>query len=413
MHCAENKRVIALVSPVWLGHIPAYHRLIAQRLASLGFRVLHLSPEQETFAEWRRFGIGGDSPVYPQGRAADVRAHVRRWLDTIGVPAMRRARRNWNNLAGELARLPVRPDLVLIVFLGNAFLAPWVSARWVDRRIRQSWCGIWNCPPPDGRGIRLRVSGPLTSRACVGILAPDAGIARDIARQVPGTATWAIPEVADLRLAHEVSDEILALRATAAGRPIIALLGNMHRRKGIFTFIEMARRAWSRGSGLYFLAAGDHSPESSGADYRAIAGAAAAAPPNFRLIGRRIGDGAEFNAFVQESDLLFCGYWDFPFNSNILTKAAAFRKSVIVSEGGLMARVTREYGLGAVVSQDDADAALESAVRLLAGVDADKARFSDYAALNDVARLDSVLMDLIGRARSDVVGAKGGNAGHP
>ena len=52
----------------------------------------------------------------------------------------------------------------------------------------------------------------------------------------------------------------------------------------------------------------------------------------------KIPDESCFNALIAESDLIFAAYKQFTGSSNLLTKAAAFRKPVIVSRGLCMGR---------------------------------------------------------------------------
>lgn len=60
----------------------------------------------------------------------------------------------------------------------------------------------------------------------------------------------------------------------------------------------------------------------------------------------KIPDESCFNALIAESDLIFAAYKQFTGSSNLLTKAAAFRKPVIVSRGLCMGRRVEQYGTG-------------------------------------------------------------------
>jgi hypothetical protein len=173
------------------------------------------------------------------------------------------------------------------------------------------------------------------------------------------------------------------------------LLGNITLRKGILTFIKMAALAWTRQRPLFFVAAGDFSLNSCGDEYGIIDAACRAAPQNFRLYPKRIADGPEFNAHVAACDVIFAAYHNFPFQSNLLTKAAAFAKPVIVSQGFIMERRTVEYDLGLAVPQDDAEKALQAATALLEEPPAIRRRYTDYLNANSLNELDRVLAKLV------------------
>jgi glycosyltransferase involved in cell wall biosynthesis len=79
-----------------------------------------------------------------------------------------------------------------------------------------------------------------------------------------------------------------------------------------------------------------------------------------------IPDDAAFNGILQASDVVFAGYHDFPHSSNIMGKAAEFRKPIIVSDGYLMAERVRRYGSGEVVPQKNPAALTAALHRILA-----------------------------------------------
>jgi glycosyltransferase involved in cell wall biosynthesis len=84
--------------------------------------------------------------------------------------------------------------------------------------------------------------------------------------------------------------------------------------------------------------------------------------PNAYTHFARISDERIFNSVIQACDVIFAAYLDFPNSSGILTKAAVFRKPIIVSDGYLMAERTRKYDMGEVVPEGDVQAA-GSAIR--------------------------------------------------
>lgn len=102
-------------------------------------------------------------------------------------------------------------------------------------------------------------------------------------------------------------------------------------------------------------------------------------PSNCRAWTGGIEEGAEFNAVVTLCDVIFIAYLPAPENSNILTKAAWFRKPVLASAGHWMADPVRTFQLGEIIDPNDAEAAL-AALRQVFAEGASKRRFGQYYA---------------------------------
>jgi glycosyltransferase involved in cell wall biosynthesis len=211
----------------------------------------------------------------------------------------------------------------------------------------------------------------------------------------PSLRVYAMPEIADLRPAQPDHPQVAQILRDAEGRRMVGLLGNVTLRKGILAFIKLAALAWTRQLPLFFAVAGDFSLNSCGAEFGIIDAACRAAPKNFRLYPKRLADGPEFNAHVAACDVVFAAYLNFPFQSNLLTKAAAFAKPVIVSQGFIMERRTIEYDLGLAVPQDDAEKALQAATALLEEPPAIRRRYADYLNANSLDELDRFLAKLV------------------
>ena len=83
----------------------------------------------------------------------------------------------------------------------------------------------------------------------------------------------------------------------------------------------------------------------------------AAQRPNVFTRFKHIPDGPDFNAYFLAADVIFASYLDFADSSGILTKAAVFKKPVVVSDGYLMAERIRKYRMGKIIPQGDVRAA--------------------------------------------------------
>jgi hypothetical protein len=103
---------------------------------------------------------------------------------------------------------------------------------------------------------------------------------------------------------------------------------------------------------------------------------------------------------LSSADVIWAAYRSFPNNSNILTKAALLERPVLVSDGYLMGRLAKEYGLGEVVPEGDLDAIVAALPRMVTpGYNESlrqRARWREYHALHAADRLPDCFRELLG-----------------
>jgi glycosyltransferase involved in cell wall biosynthesis len=121
--------------------------------------------------------------------------------------------------------------------------------------------------------------------------------------------------------------------------------------------------------------------------------------PNIFTYFQRITTESTLNSIIDGSDIIVASYISFPNSSNILTKAAFFKKPIVVSDGYLMAERVREFDLGEVVPEGDSEA-LAAAIRrtLTPGYREElhqRARWEDYRQLHSLDRLKRVMHEIV------------------
>jgi hypothetical protein len=145
------------------------------------------------------------------------------------------------------------------------------------------------------------------------------------------------------------------IKSKANGKRIIGLIGGQDRRKGSFLFFDIAKQCVHRD--WFFLFAGKMNYPKSDRELNELQA----------LIGdqnkwgncffhfERIPDESQFNAVIETCDALFAAYRNFPFSSNLMTKASLFHKPIVVSTGHLMETRVRKYGTGISCNPEDTD----------------------------------------------------------
>ena len=73
----------------------------------------------------------------------------------------------------------------------------------------------------------------------------------------------------------------------------------------------------------------------------------------------------DFNAVIQAADIVFAVYRDFKISSNMLGKAARFKKPLVVADDYLMGERVRRYQIGYTALQDDAAGMLQALNRCI------------------------------------------------
>lgn len=177
----------------------------------------------------------------------------------------------------------------------------------------------------------------------------DEGMMETVA-DFSGKKTAFLPDVTDCTLDD---DEPLPakLGLLPKKRPIIGLLGHLRPSKGVAEMIQFANSEPELD--VTFLLAGSCRWEEFPPEQAAMIQRAVKEDERVVFHPKRIPDGSPYNSLIRACDVLWAIYHDCPHSSNTLSKAAFFERPVIVEDGYLMARQTREYALGEVVPPHD------------------------------------------------------------
>jgi hypothetical protein len=113
-------------------------------------------------------------------------------------------------------------------------------------------------------------------------------------------------------------------------------------------------------------------------------------------------DESHFNAVVEICDVIFAVYRNFPFSSNIMTKAALFKKPIVVNAGQLMAHRVNKFGLGTCCEPDNIDACIAAIEKLVDHPPPSK-NFRNYIHIHSMDVFQSKFQSLIqkGLAKKD------------
>jgi glycosyltransferase involved in cell wall biosynthesis len=387
-------KTIVLIELNSKGHHPEYLKRFSQVLLAMGHRVVAGCPFPDEISLWINEECGSSSDRFSSFHLAATRPQMFSVLTVM----MR-----WLNVSRSIGGLSLRSgngiDLVFFDHLEDFILRPpFHRALWL--LFQYPWAGLFLQPWRRLRnGKAGRQGNPfkaLCLDSCRGVALLDETAYEELAEFISGERLHIIPDFTDASLPAEDPDAVRALKHRAKGRTIIGLFGFLKKYKGLITFIEVARRADP--AKFFFVLAGELAVDGfTEREQESLMDFFKSQPENcfFRL--ERIQDEKEYSAMVQAVDVIFAAFEDFPHSSNTLAKAAAFKKPVVVSEGYCMARRTREFKMGEVVEQGNAEQIVKAIVEMQANYSntINRANFSGYLQRHSVEKLRRVFEKLL------------------
>lgn len=176
------------------------------------------------------------------------------------------------------------------------------------------------------------------------------------------------------------------------------MFGVLQKRKGVLALLKVAQKCADEP--FFFVFAGSVDEESFNPEELAYIKQIKSCPPqNCLLYFERIPDEPKFNSLIQTVDILFAAYESFPNSSNLLTKAAVFKKPSIVSEGFTMGERVKQFNLGVVVPENNIEQIIQALHYLHKELKSDlgksKFRFDDYSKLHSFQKLRKSLAKII------------------
>lgn len=355
---ATCRGTIALVDPASAGHHAMYLRLYAQILLELNYRVVLLSPIKLAMMRYIQDNLPHlchnftafylkATPVPNSGRLRASRGCIRRWLH-IG-----RVLRRIEQKAG------LSIDLVFFLWLDDYLqpmpfflhrLLPWVFP--------YAWGGLtfqlkqYFLPNYKHRRLVCRPEAYLQLKHCQAVATLDASVVDNLRVRAARANLSHFPDVTDTRVAGGDTSFVNHIRQRAQGRTVIGCTGALDARKGMAMLAEAARQCSQ--DNLFFVFLGQLYGTFSERECYSLLRLMSDYPNHCYFHFDRIADEATFNLLIRDLvDIVFLGYKDFPYSSNLITKAAYFHKPVIATRGFLMGDLVEQYQLGRTIPPEN------------------------------------------------------------
>ncbi|MEJ0090076.1 MAG: hypothetical protein WDM80_10075 [Limisphaerales bacterium] len=397
----EKRRVIALIDPVWGGHSRIYFAIFWKTLAQMSdVKVAGFCPQPDAAREF----LKGYAIMNPEIHPLPVCTTSAK---PGGFAAARQKISQWKHLARSLKHAEtgglVKIDLAVIIWM-EPLMERFVLGPIIDHLFPYSWVGLYLHPyefrMKQSRRYLLRDTlfpsyTPLLARRCKAILTLDEGIVEAMERKT-GKPVLRLPDFTDTALPDAESELAKQIKTKSAGRMACGLFGVLQKRKGILHLLHAVEKKPQD----WFFVFGGELPRNdySESEWNFVQQFVSENHDNCLLWPKLIPDETSFNSAVAACDVIFAAYDNFAHSSNLMTKAALFKKPVIVSPGFLMAERVKKFRLGWILPRLSADSILE----LLNGLDREKlqpasqkALFSEYSAEHDDKCLARVLAQIV------------------
>ena len=363
------------------GHLDSWNEMFIGLLLEAGWRVLSLTPDGRQLSERLDVkGIAGRDRLQILTWRDDVRPHIveRIWL------RLRRMIGHCARRAGLRKKRPVMPDPEASYLEPREFAqrvraaigeAQWSPdfvfnmymdlyrtdvERWskFDKSFKWPWGGIRFVPHP------APTEGYYQIASCAGMCLLDEAVSARYQKLLPAKAFACLPDITDARLPDEPTRLVGEIVRRAAGRKVVFLGGTIGGNKNLARWIELI--ALSDPEKWFFLQIGEINFNAlTQADAHALAILEATPPENLLVHPEYLPDERGFNDVIRVSDIVFAVYRNFKISSNMLGKAAAFRKPIIVADNYLMGRRVTRYGIGRAVPENDSRQMLAAATDLV------------------------------------------------
>lgn len=256
------------------------------------------------------------------------------------------------NLALNQARW--KPDYILSMYADIWLTNPRFWRKSIS--IPLPWGGIRFVPFPADSAAR---EGCFRDGNFRGLCFLDEGAIENYKRRDSRRTYQFLPDVANISLPPSQPVIARELSLLANGRKIVLLCGSIESRKNVQAFCKMA--LMPSANHYFFAIVGQLHPATfSAAESKLLKLFSESSNKNTLLRNHYFEDEKDMNAVIQVADIIFAVYKNFGISSNMLGKAAGFKKPILVSENYLMGKRVFQYGIGTSTPEDDALKILEN-----------------------------------------------------
>ena len=266
-----------------------------------------------------------------------------------------------------------KPSLIINMYMDlyRTDQARWDEAQtYITRHAVAPWIGLRFIP------AKYPVEGYYKTSSLSGMCFLDEDIVQSYSIALPEKQFCYLPDITNTDLPKTGSTRAIKIKQLARGRKIVFMGGTIGTTKNLSKWLSVVECADP--SKWFFVQIGEiHQDALYEDDLQAYKKITMALPEHLYVESSYLPDERAFNEMIVCADILFAVYRDFKISSNMLGKAASFKKPILVADQYSMGERVRRYGLGQAVSQDHV-VQMYTALNKLAAHELDLAGFNAY-----------------------------------
>ena len=236
-----------------------------------------------------------------------------------------------------------KPDLVIHLF---ADLLGESNKQWklLSSQIPYKFCALHFNP------LRFTLNALYSNPNFVGMIYLDSKAVETYGARYPSLFFDKIPDIANSNLPSSNDKNAQEILSMARGRKIIFMGGTIGRRKNLNAWLDLVN--YADPLKFYFVQVGEIMWQEFSPIFQVrISIFLTDPPPNFYHYTSYVEDESIFNSIIAVSDVIFAVYDKFNGSSNMISKAAFFRKPILVSKSSpIMSKLVSDYGVGLVIN---------------------------------------------------------------
>jgi glycosyltransferase involved in cell wall biosynthesis len=390
-------KTVVLIDPYKGGHHLMYLRLFSKALLELGYQVIACASDCENLNKCLVEQLEHSPELIQNFQTVEIFEKPSiRLLDRISLQPLNVLSRWYQakkTIGQVILSIGYEPDLVIFNWV-DSYLSRYIPAFLIDIIFPYSWFGIFFQPKlenvVDQRNFNFHKIFQALYCKGVGVLDEDqqSKLQAQLNKRV-----MTFPDITDETRPDDNFFVVSDIINKAKGRKIIGLLGSLNKRKGLLTLLRASQQPDN--DKYLFAFVGQLSQYMLKADeLEYIQNLEKQNPSNCYFYFERIPEESQFNALVNTCDILFAAYENFPYSSNILTKASVFNKLLIGSNGYCIGKRIHQFQLGLTIEEGNVDQCSNAIYSLCDDLLSSSAplnsNFEGYRKLNSNAQISCV-----------------------
>jgi hypothetical protein len=394
-------KTVVLIDLYQGGHHLMYLRLFSKVLLELGYQVVACCPDSKNLNTWLADQLY-DSPELVKNfqtlqifEKSPIRLFNQQSLQPLNTLA--RWYQAKKTISQVITMVGHEPDLVLFNWV-DSYLSRYIPTLLIDIIFPYPWFGICFQPKLQKEVLEFKSSHFFNFHKifkavhCQGVGVLDGDQNTKLQLQL-NKKVITFPDITDEAKPDVNFFVALDIKKKAKGRKVVGLLGSLNKRKGLLTLLKASQQPCNEQYFFAFIGQLSHymlQPE----ELEYIQKIKKLNPSNCYFHFELIPDEPQFNALVNTCDILFAAYENFPYSSNILTKAAVFNKLIIASNGYCIGKRVRQFQMGLTIEEGSIEQCSEAIHTLCNDLDLSQIPlhpdFENYRRLNSIAQVSCV-----------------------